>query len=338
MTGIDVSSYQETVNWEAVREAGISFAMIRLGFRGYGAGVLTPDRYYEENILKSREAGIPRGVYFFSTAVNTSEAAEEADWVSGRLEGEAIELPVAFDYEYITADKTYRTAGVTRKTRSDCAVAFLNRIREKGFEPMMYASENSFKVNWDTERILSSTGCRVWLARYYQNTGKPNASPPDGRPWDLWQYTSAGKVAGVTGPCDMNTVKSPFWEGREADPPDGLFYTVKKGDVPERIAGRFGVTPAALLAANREKYPSITIDFIRTGWELIIPAAGEARKVRVKALIGLNVREGPGVRYAKRGALSRGAEVTVLTEAGGWGKIDFQGKEGYISLDHVKNA
>lgn len=96
--------------------------------------------------------------------------------------------------------------------------------------------------------------------------------------------------------------------------------------MPERLAARFGITPGALLAANKEKYPAITIDFIRTGWELIIPAVPEDRTVRVKSLIGLNVREGPGTGYKKRGALSYGTEVELLASAGEWGKIDYRGQ------------
>ena len=338
MTGIDVSSFQKTVDWEKVKASGVSFAMIRLGFRGYAAGTLTPDRFYEENIRKSREAGLPRGVYFFSTAIDASEAVEEADWVSRLLEGQSPELPVAFDSEYITSDKAYRTAGITKKARSDAAISFLRRIRENGYEPMMYASENGFRNNWDTPRILSSTGCRVWLARYYQNNGIPNKVPPDAQAWDLWQYTSAGRVDGVTGPCDLNTVRVPFWESAGAEPSEPLLYTVVKGDVPERVARRFGVTPAALIAANKEKYPSVTLDFIRAGWELIIPAEKDARQVRVTSPIGLNVREGPRVSAKKRGALSYGAEVTVLSSAGGWGKISYQGSPGYISLQYTKTV
>lgn len=338
MTGIDVSSYQEAVDWGRVKKDGISFAMIRLGFRGYQTGSLNLDRFYQRNIKESQQAGIPRGVYFFSTAVNPAEARTEADWVSRHLEGQSIELPVAFDYEYITNDKKYRTAGIRKKERSDIAVAFLNRISENGFSPMMYASENGFRVNWDTSRILSSTGARVWLARYYRNTGVPNPTPPSGRAWDIWQYTSKGKVDGVAGPCDVNRVKTPFWETSPAEPPVSFLYRVEKGDVPERLAARFGITPGALLAANKEKYPAITIHFIRTGWELIIPAVPEGRTVRVKALIGLNVREGPGTGYQKRGALSYGTRVRLLASAGDWGKIDYQGKPGYIALAYTKNA
>ncbi|MBR5743632.1 MAG: N-acetylmuramoyl-L-alanine amidase [Clostridia bacterium] len=122
-------------------------------------------------------------------------------------------------------------------------------------------------------------------------------------------------------------------------PPEATTYRVRKGDTPESIARRFGVTPAALIAANIEKYPTMTIDYIRTGWVLVIPAPGDPFvpfRVRVTAKRGLNVREGPGASCRKLGALSYGATAEVKGEENGWGRIAWKESEGWICLRYTK--
>ncbi|MBR0143461.1 MAG: N-acetylmuramoyl-L-alanine amidase [Clostridia bacterium] len=121
-------------------------------------------------------------------------------------------------------------------------------------------------------------------------------------------------------------------------PPKETTYRVRKGDTPEKIARLFGITPEALIAANIRKHPSMTIDYIRTGWVLVIPPAAEfvPFKVRVTARAGLNVRTGPGLSFSKRGALSCGARTTVREEKNGWGRILWKKEPGWISLEYVK--
>ena len=126
--------------------------------------------------------------------------------------------------------------------------------------------------------------------------------------------------------------------------PEKTTYKVKKGDTPEAIARRFGITVKALLDANREKHPTMTVDYIRTGWVLVIPAPEPPApsfmpyEVRVTARKGLNVRSGRGTGYEKRGALSYGTRVAVEEEKDGWGRITWKRKPGWISLSYVKRT
>ena len=121
-------------------------------------------------------------------------------------------------------------------------------------------------------------------------------------------------------------------------------YTVQKGDTPEKIAKRFAVTVENLIAANVGKYPKMTIDYIRVGWVLNIPAAeaviGGPYHVSVTAKSGLNVRKAPSTSAEKRGVLTNGTKVDVLgfSEDGGWGMILYKETAGWICLDYVKTV
>ena len=104
--GIDVSSFQGEIDWDAVADDNIDFAMVRVGFRGTGTGSLNTDKYYEQNIRGAMRAGLETGVYFFAQAVTVEEAIEEADYVISLLDGLDINGPVAYDWEM--HDSTYR--------------------------------------------------------------------------------------------------------------------------------------------------------------------------------------------------------------------------------------
>ena len=117
-----------------------------------------------------------------------------------------------------------------------------------------------------------------------------------------------------------------------------LTHTVVSGDTPERIARKYGISPAELLAANKKKYPTITIDFIRDGWQLIIPTSFVAYKGKVTSENGLNVRTGNNISYKKIGALKYNTTVTILEEKSGWGRINYNGKDGWICLNWIKKV
>ena len=100
--GVDVSRHQGAIDWKKAREAGVTFAFIRIGYRGYGKeGTLNLDQRFEENIVNAQKEGIDVGVYFFSQAINEEEAREEAEFVLDALEGYELQLPVVYDPESI---------------------------------------------------------------------------------------------------------------------------------------------------------------------------------------------------------------------------------------------
>lgn len=189
--GIDVSKYQKNIDWKKVKESGVEFAIIRCGYRGYGSGEILMDPYFEQNISGALKNGIKVGIYFFSAAINESEAREEARWVVNVISKYRITYPVAYDFESFGLG---RLQGLTAKDITNNANAFLSYIRSSGYTPMMYASKNAYNQRWETSRI---TGCKFWLAHYTSQTDYKGK-------YHIWQYTSKGSVPGISGYVDMN--------------------------------------------------------------------------------------------------------------------------------------
>ena len=198
--GIDISTWQNHIDWNKVKDSGISFAMIRIGFRGYGTGKLVEDDLFYTNLVGAKAAGIKVGVYFFSQAVNEREAVEEASMVVSLLNryGYGLEYPVAFDSEYSGAPgNTGRADSLSRSERTACAVAFCETIRNSGYSAMVYASKSWFESNLNVGSFGSYT---IWLAHY---TPGGERSSYSGR-YEMWQYTSRGTVNGIAGNVDLN--------------------------------------------------------------------------------------------------------------------------------------
>lgn len=192
--GVDVSKYQGDIDWEAVKASGIDFAIVRIGYRGYGtAGNIKADAYYAENITGAQQAGIDVGVYFFSQAINEQEAEEEADFVCKLLEGYELQLPVVYDPELIR-DDVARTDDVTGEQFTQNTIAFCERIRQAGYQPMIYSN-----MVWESELfdLKQLQEYPIWYADYEPCPQTPYA-------FVMWQYTEKGQVDGITGIVDRN--------------------------------------------------------------------------------------------------------------------------------------
>ena len=192
--GIDVSSFQGEIDWKQVKQSGIRFAMIRLGYRGYTEGGLRMDSRFEENIRGALEAGLEVGVYFFSQAITPGEAEEEAEFVLEALEGYELAYPVAFDWEPITPGKEARTDALDGETLTQCAAAFCRRVSQAGYVPQVYFNKELGYLVYDLAELKDWS---FWLAEY-------DTAPDFYYGFDLWQYTHAGSVAGIQGNVDLD--------------------------------------------------------------------------------------------------------------------------------------
>ena len=192
-TGVDVSENQGWIDWEAVSEDGIEFAMVRAGYRGTTEGGLFVDELYEYNLSAAHEAGIDCGVYFFSQAITEEEAREEAEYVLSLLDGVYLEYPVAFDYEQNAAGIESRIAGISPEEATRIAQAFCSVIEEGGYDAMVYG--NAYDLDYFDMDALSEYS--LWYAEY----GTPPASR---RPFMLWQYSNEGWVYGIDTAVDLN--------------------------------------------------------------------------------------------------------------------------------------
>ncbi len=162
--GIDVSRYQGLINWDMVAASGVQFAMIRVGYRTQGTGVLNEDPYARYNLQEANRVGIKTGAYFFSTAVNAQEAMEEALFTANLLDKYKITFPVAYDCEGFK-NATSRQYILGKDIRTALAVIFLDTIAARGYTPMFYSSRNDMEGSsyWDMN-ILNKY--KVWAAWY----------------------------------------------------------------------------------------------------------------------------------------------------------------------------
>ena len=134
--GIDVSTWQGEIDWHQVKDAGIEYAIIRVGYRSTDEGNLGMDSYARINYEGAKAAGVKVGVYFFSQAISTEEAREEAEFVLEAIKDWDVQMPVVYDWEYV--DETARTAEVDARTLTDCTIAFCETVQKAGYEPMIY--------------------------------------------------------------------------------------------------------------------------------------------------------------------------------------------------------
>lgn len=188
--GIDVSYYNKTIDWEEVKESGVDFAIIRAGYRGYGAsGTLCTDTKFVDNIEGALDAGIQVGVYYFTEAVNKKEAIEEAEYCLEKIKDYDVTLPVVIDYEFPTdangpIGRMYK-ANLSKSAATNNCIAFCETIKDAGYEPMIYANPNDFSKLINGKKLGQSY--KIWLANYTTKTTYAN-------PYEYWQYTSSGSV------------------------------------------------------------------------------------------------------------------------------------------------
>ena len=201
--GIDVSKYQGSIDWKKVADAGIDFVMVRVGYRELANGKIVADTNAKYNMQEAQKYGIKVGVYFFSTAISKEEAIEEANWVADYISKYKITYPVAYDCEGFLKEGS-RQYHMTKTERTDVALAFLKRIKERGYTPMFYGSKGDLagNIQWETSRIDGSY--KIWVAQYpstpYPQTAKSSYTGKHA----MWQYTSKGTIAGISQPVDVN--------------------------------------------------------------------------------------------------------------------------------------
>jgi len=191
--GIDVSRYQEKINWEKVADDGVEYAFIRAGVRGSTEGKLSEDANFEANIEGALENNIDVGVYFFSQAVNEKEAVEEAELVLEMIEPYDIKYPVVYDLEEVTSSDA-RTKNLTKEEYTKNCIAFCETIKEAGYTPMIYGNLKTFMIMLDMEQIEQY---EKWFAYYNPEVYFPYE-------FSVWQYTSEGMVNGIKGDVDLN--------------------------------------------------------------------------------------------------------------------------------------
>lgn len=191
--GVDISKYQDYVDFVKLKKEGIDFVMIRVGARGYGTGQITMDEYFLDNIKRASDAGLEIGLYFFSQAITKEEAIEEANVVLQNIGEYKITYPIAFDMEFIPND-TARIENLSREEKTSITKAFLETIEDAGYLPMIYGNKE-----WLIKRIDLSklTEYDVWLSQ-------PGDLPDYPYKFTMWQYSNTAVVDGIAGYSNLN--------------------------------------------------------------------------------------------------------------------------------------
>lgn len=197
--GVDVSYYNEDIDWKAVREQGIDFAIIRVGGRGWSSGALYGDARTRQYLLGAKAAGIRVGVYFYSTAVNVREAVEEAQAAVHTTAGIPLDLPVFVDTEFSGDFPNGRSDRLSTIHRTEILSAFCSTVQRYGCSAGVYAGENFYKYILDYSALARY---RIWLASYTEEGRMPDFEDR----YDIWQFSDRGLIPGLPGHVDLNVI------------------------------------------------------------------------------------------------------------------------------------
>lgn len=211
----DISQYQQKVDYKRLKTA-VQLAIIRVQF---GSNKIDP--LFATHAAGCKKAGLPFGCYAFSQFISSADAVREADDFCRRADKEAIFL--VLDAE--------------QKTCADMAGAcrtFIDTCRHHGWKKVgLYSSQAFYQAN-----ALSKVKADfLWIARYGSNNGSADKKPDI--PCDLWQYTSAGSVSGISGPVDLSQLN-----GRK---PLSYFTTRDAAAMPAKTAPNPDASPSQIL-------------------------------------------------------------------------------------------
>lgn len=267
VSGIDVSSYQGVINWNAVAASGVKFAMIRVGNTKYGL-----DKYFVQNVVGANAAGIRVGAYVYSYAMNPAEAAADAQLAVSAMGNLPISFPVAIDIE----DPSQ--VNLSQAEQLAIVNTFCSVIYAAGYQPMVY----SYK-NWLATK-LGVTAWDHWVANYSSAMGFPGT---------MWQYSSSGAVPGIAGNCDVNYVMKDYFT---TIPATGLstqngatyyFVNYRKQFGMQTIGGLqyfFDGTGAMVKNQTTVDGQNNIIRMCKDGHVVVITAAAQAQAAQLKAV------------------------------------------------------
>lgn len=192
VTGIDVSEFVGDIDWEQAKAAGVEFAILRVGYRGYETARFVFDNSLHTYLQGCNDADMPAGVYFVSQAINEEEAIEEAETVLEQIHGYDVTMPIYIDLE--GSAETARTRNLTREEYTTIVNAFCNRIEQEGFRAGVYSNESWIKAHLNWEDL---TQWDLWFAKY---TKSPNTDYT----YNMWQYTNTATIDGIEKEVDLN--------------------------------------------------------------------------------------------------------------------------------------
>lgn len=190
LIGIDVSNHQGDIDWETVKNSGVEFVFIRIGYGHNREAKIMEDEKFRQNLEEARNAGLKVGLYFYSYATEIWEAEEQANWIVKTLNGEKIDLPIVFDYE---TWKSFPTYNINIVDLNKVAKRFLDILHDNGYEGMNYSSKYYLNTIWNLSEYPT------WLAHYVSKTNYD-------KDFKVWQFSNTGEVPGINGFVDLDVL------------------------------------------------------------------------------------------------------------------------------------
>ena len=348
---IDISWWQGKVsdaNWKKIKAAGVTHAIIRCGYSTLKGGDHNSDSTFSNNLNGAYKAGIKVGVYYYSTAISAAEAKSEAQYTVSLIKSykSKITLPVVFDYE--TGGRL--TAKVMKSVGTKSCIAFCDTIKAAGYTPMVYANYNPL-CNFIDYKTLKSK-YKMWLANYTTN-GVATTYP--GEYW-MWQYSSSGRVNGLSGNIDINYIFEPKSQSSSPAPAPAPAASSSSSSsqpaaAPAKPAAteqhkavttcemkyRKGPSKKKKKVGTYKKGTTIYIKSFHGNWAKMTNGYYINRShLKYKAVVvtdKVNYRKGPGKKYKKKGSYKAGKIVTIVKVHDGWAKMD-NGR--WLKVKHTK--
>ena len=194
LKGIDVSEHQKDIDWQKVRDSGVDFAIIRVGYRGYSEGKIFEDANFKKNMDGAISAGLKVGVYIFSQSLNTEEATEEAQYLLKVINGYNLDLPVFYDWERVSNVGETRVDDVTGSTITDCCLTFCDIVKNAGYDAGVYFFRSLGYYEYELNRLSNLV---FWV-------GAPGEAPDFYYKHSMWQFSYTGSIDGIEGGTDLN--------------------------------------------------------------------------------------------------------------------------------------
>lgn len=191
--GVDLSSYQRDIDFNALKDNGIEFVYLRVAYRGYQTGEIHKDVYFESFYKRAKECGLEVGVYIFSAAINIEEAHEEANFILDAISDKEIDLPIVIDMEAIDYDEA-RTDNISNDEIKDIINTFISDVNKKGYDGSLYTNLQYIKDHLSPSDLVD---WNLWVAQY-------NKVPDHQYAFNIWQYTESGVIKGIDERLDLN--------------------------------------------------------------------------------------------------------------------------------------
>ena len=297
LRGIDVSEWQGAIDWDKVKNSGIEFAIIRTG---YGRGGNQADEYYVRNVKGAKKAGIKVGLYHYSYAESPEDAVKEAEFCLRIIDNEKLDLPIYFDIE----DKM-SIGQLDKNTRTQMCINFCSTIEKAGYWAGVYANKNWFDnyLNYDQLKARYT----IWLAHYEIDSPSLDC--------DIWQYTSSGKVDGISGKVDMNYMYRDLLDeigSNSGQAPKNevktTTYTVVSGDTLSGIAMKYNTSWQLLAEINDISNPGL----IYAGQVIKVPCTATTNKSLL-----YTVKNGDSLWSIAQGLLGNGTRFNEIKALNG---------------------